>query len=82
MTYYAVDGYPGIMFHILGPLITHEYVEYLNCISDDCCHDDDNDCYVPDYEIVESETMVRAVMPGDDHEHVFHVDDMTEITKE
>jgi len=81
---YRVDGYGGVAFYLLGwaqdEMAPEPWLEHLD---DDCEHEEPG-CWVypeePEY--VDSTTMVRAVMVGDDREHIIPVDDLTVIEDE
>ena len=79
---YTVAGMPGVAFWLRGYAL--EWTEeswVLAC--DDTDHDHDGDCYLYDEpEQIERRDMVRAVMVGDDREHLVDVDDLTMIGEE
>lgn len=69
---YAVDGYPGIAFYLRGyvrtPLVDDETGEELRVWMGEL-----DDAYDID------RSQVRAVMVGDDREHLVDVDDLTPL---
>ena len=73
--HYAVEGYRGIAFYLLG--FATETVEVQ--ITDEF---EDGPVYFYDHETVEDRSMVRAVMVGDNREHIVDVDDLTMIADE
>jgi hypothetical protein len=83
---YAVAGYRGVAFYLLG--YATEWTEEtwtLDCMTDGHVYPDDHDetCYLyGEPEEVERGDMVRAVMVGDDRVHVVDVADLTEIGEE
>jgi hypothetical protein len=82
---YSVAGYGGIAFYLLGPAQDEmEPAPFLVCEDGAPDHDHEDDCWLwPDEaEVVDSETMVRAVMVGDDREHIVDVDDLTVIAED
>jgi hypothetical protein len=78
--HYTVAGQPGVAFWLHGWAVQHVPEEYvLDCEDGGCMHDDPA-CYlysepeqVPDYD------WVRAVMTGDDCEHLVDITDLTPL---
>ena len=73
--HYAVEGYRGIAFYLLG--FTTETVE-----TETVDEIDGETLYFYDHETVEDRGFIRAVMVGDDREHIVDVDDLTMIADE
>jgi len=77
---YSVEEYPGVAFYILGYATEDQEQEIWFCDHDDNYPHDDG-CEVSyELETVERNDMVRAVMVGDDREHLIDVDDLTPIS--
>jgi hypothetical protein len=78
---YAVDGYRGVAFYLLGYATTEEYEgDVVVCDDEDCDHQMSEMCWAEgDTSIVTDTETVRAVMVGDDREHLISVDDLTKI---
>lgn len=78
---YRVAGYRGVAFRLAGWAIeTVEPEPILVCTEGDCAgleHTEDCWAWPEESETVESQTTVRAVMVGDDREHLVDVDDLT-----
>jgi hypothetical protein len=90
---YTVDGHRGIAFYLTG--YATEWTEESWEVACDnpahvwnLCDESDDECHDPwcylynEPEEVERTDMVRAVMVGDDREHIVDVDDLTEISEE
>ena len=57
--------------------------DYLACNDEDCDHALSEMCWTEgDWSIAQSDSMVRAVMIGDDRTHIVDVDDLTLIADE
>lgn len=81
---YAVDGYSGVAWRVLGPATTTTYEgDVLVCNDDECDHLLSEVCWTEgDYERVYDESRVRAVMIGDDREHTFDVEELTPLDRD
>lgn len=79
---YRVAGYNGVAFYLRGYATDMQEIETWFCDhTDSPVHG--YDCEVAyDYETVERTDMVRAVMVGDDREHLIDVDDLTPIDED
>lgn len=86
---YAVSSMPGVAFYVRG--YVKEWTEEsweLNCDSASCNHVDDFDNSLPECylynepEEYDDMSRVRAVMVGDDHEHIVDVGELSEITED
>jgi len=73
--HYTVDGYRGIAFYLIGFATETVETETVDEI-------DGETVYFYDHETVEDRGFVRAVMVGDDREHIVDVDDLTMIADE
>jgi hypothetical protein len=73
--HYAVDGYRGIAFYLRGYATRQVEVE-------DSYELDGETYYDYSVETIEDDSMVRAVMVGDDREHIVDVDDLTVISED
>lgn len=77
---YRVAGWGGIAFYLLGWAVDVEFdpAPELVCADEDCTHEED-DCWMfsDEPETIESDEVVRAVMVGDDREHLVDVSDLT-----
>lgn len=79
---YTVAGYRGVAFYLLGWAPETREVEVWACegTHDDNRHDDTCEWWT-ETETDDSDTFVRAVMVGDDREHIVDVDDLTPISE-
>jgi hypothetical protein len=78
---YTVAGMRGVAFWLHGwdTEMTQESWE-LDCVSEDPDHEHDDSCWLyNEPELVPVTGRVRAVMVGDDREHIVDTDDLTEI---
>lgn len=90
-SYYAVDGYRGTAFYLLGYVEQRETecpghpAEDCGEAGEGCAIGDvlycDGSCLI-DAEPYPDREWVRAVMVGDDREHEIHVDDLRKIDRE
>lgn len=64
---YRVAGYPGVAFYLRGFVVEDREVEI---------HDEETGLYFYEIEPTENPALVRAVMVGDDREHLVDVDDL------
>jgi hypothetical protein len=80
---YAVAGYRGIAFHLIGWATTTEPIKTLDVLNDDGEYDPVNGREVEvdsgEFEEVDDYDRVRAVMVGDDRVFVVEVDDLTRL---
>ncbi len=77
---YAVAGYRGVAFYLRG--YSTEQIQSdpeLICEDPDCAHEEWICWTEHEPEVIENRGMVRAVMVGDDREHLVDVDDLTPI---
>jgi hypothetical protein len=81
---YTVADMPGVAFWLHG-WATDRTPESWTLACDDASpdHEHDDACYLYDEpELVPDLTRVRAVMVGDDREHIVDITGLTEITEE
>lgn len=80
---YTVAGMPGVAFWLHGwAMETRPESWELDCDITDPDHEHDEACYLHDEpELVPAFERVRAVMVGDDREHIVDTDDLTKITE-
>jgi hypothetical protein len=78
---YGVVGMPGIAFYLRGWVTEQVYEgDQLICDDEECDHSLSEMCWAEgDYSLVSSDSQVRAVMVGDDREHIVDIDDLTEL---
>lgn len=77
---YEVSGYRGIAFYLLGYALEWTPEEW---VYDGEGDPDDEDSYLyNEPEQVENQSMVRAVMVGDDYVHLIDVDDLTPLAED
>lgn len=78
---YTVAGYRGVAFYLVGWAQETQYEgDQLVCDDEECDHQLSEMCWAQgEYSIVYSDTMVRAIMVGDDREHIVDIDDLTKI---
>lgn len=78
---YSVRGYRGIAFYLLGYATEQQYEgDLLLCDDEECDHQTSEMCWAEgDWSIVTDTDKVRAVMVGDDREHIIDIDDLTKI---
>lgn len=81
---YTVAGMPGVAFWLHGwAMETTQESWVLACDDEDPDHEHDETCYLYDEpELVPVPGRVRAVMVGDDREHIVDTDDLTEIPED
>ena len=80
---YSVAGYGGIASYLTGWAQDEiQAAPLLVCEDPDCEHDSDTCWIEDDPELVDSDTLVRAVMVGDDREHLIPVEDLTVIAED
>jgi hypothetical protein len=81
---YSVATMPGVAFYLTGWATEMREVEVLLCEDDAEPQDHEHDvtcCYV-EVEEVESDSMVKAVMVGDDRVHLVDVGDLIIISED
>lgn len=78
--HYTVAGYRGVAFYIAGWTTEERYEgDYLVCDDEDCDHSASEMCWVEgDTSLIQGD-MLRAVMVGDDREHIVDPEDLTKI---
>lgn len=78
---YTVGSMPGVAFRLVGWATGVSEEAYdLDCADD---HEHDEWCYLySEPEIYERDDMVRAVMVGDDREHLVDVDDLSPLDRD
>ena len=81
---YSVAGYVGVAFRLLGWSPEDQYEgDVIVCDDEDCDHALSEMCWAEGgWSIVQSDSIVRAVMIGDDREHLVDVGDLTLIADE
>jgi hypothetical protein len=81
---YRVSGYGGVAFYLLGHAVEETYEgDYLVCDDEECDHMLSEMCWAEgDTSLSLNPDMVRAVMVGDDTEHIIDIDDLTPIADE
>lgn len=78
---YTVKGYRGVAFTLIDYGVTEEYEgDYLICDDENCDHQVSEMCWTEgETSIVTDLDWVRAVMVGDDREHLVEVSELTKI---
>jgi hypothetical protein len=81
---YTVADMPGVAFWLPGWVTEWTQEDWtLDCDSADPDHEHDDACYLyNEPEQVPNVNLVRAVMVGDDREHIVSTDDLTEIPED
>lgn len=81
---YSVEGFRGIAFNLVGYGTTEQYEgDYLVCDDEDCDHGLSEMCWTEgETSIVTDLDWVRAVMVGDDREHLVEVASLIKLEED